>query len=118
MKLLREALGTLELHEDITTGVMVVSREMMKRADAMPEHTEGFVDLIRSIGSVSVAVFFQETSDDYYKISLRSKGTVNVEKIAAYFGGGGHVNASACKIAGDIGTVKKKVLAVVRASLL
>jgi len=118
MQLLREALGSLELYEDIKTGVMVVSRTMMRKTGAMPEHSEGFVDVIRSMGSVTVAVLFQEISQDYYKISLRSKGDVNVEKIASHFGGGGHVNASACRIAGDIGTVKKKLLDVLRASLL
>ena len=117
VQLLREALGTLELYEDIKTGFMVVTREMMTKIGAMPEHTEGFVDLIRSMGSVSVAALFQETSEDYYKISLRSKGDVNVERIAAYFGGGGHVNAAACRIAGVIGTVKKQLLDVLRASL-
>lgn len=115
--LLREALGTLELHENIKTGFMVVSRKMMERTGSMPEHTEGFVDLIRSIGSVSVAVFLQENSEDCYKISLRSKGNINVGKIAEHFGGGGHVNASACRIAGGIRTVKRKLLEVLQSSL-
>jgi phosphoesterase RecJ-like protein len=115
--LLREALGTLEIHEDIRTGIMSVSRQMMADTGAMPEHTDGFVDLIRSIGSITVAVFLQETSGNYYKISFRSKGEVNVERVAASFGGGGHVNASACRIAGDGETVKKTVLDALQAFL-
>jgi bifunctional oligoribonuclease and PAP phosphatase NrnA len=45
---------------------------------------------------------------------LRSKGKVNVEKIAAQFGGGGHMNAAACRIEGDIAEIKARMQKAVR----
>lgn len=116
--LLRDALGTLEIHEDMRTGIMSVSRRMMADTGAMPEHTDGFVDIVRSLEIVDVAVLLQETSENYYKISFRSKGELNVERVAASFGGGGHVNASACRIAGDGAAVKKAVLDALQALLV
>jgi len=52
--------------------------------------------------------------DNYYKLSLRSKGKISVEKIAKRFGGGGHANAAACRIKGDIETVKEEVLKAIK----
>ena len=58
--------------------------------------------------------FYYEASKNRFKISLRSKETVDVEKIAGRLGGGGHVKASACRVEGNIKTVKGKVLGVIR----
>ena len=49
-----------------------------------------------------------------FKISLRSKGKVNVEKIAKKFGGGGHINAAACRIEGDIDSVRSKIMEAIK----
>jgi phosphoesterase RecJ-like protein len=49
-----------------------------------------------------------------FKLSLRSKGKVNVEKIARKFGGGGHINAAACRIDGDIEAIQARVLEAVK----
>jgi phosphoesterase RecJ-like protein len=72
------------------------------------------VDIVRSIEGVQIAIFYYEASKNRFKISLRSKGTVDVEKIAGRLGGGGHVNASACRVEGDIKTAKGKVLGAIR----
>jgi len=114
IRLLKDALNTLEFDCQDKVGSVFVSQPMLREAKALPEHTEGFVDLIRSIKGVEVAVFFHETSKNQYKTSLRSKGRINVEKIARNFGGGGHVNASACSIEGNIVDVKKKLLTVIK----
>jgi phosphoesterase RecJ-like protein len=114
IRLLKDALHTLEFDCQDKVGSIFVSQPMLQEAKALPEHTEGFVDLIRSIKGVEVAVFFHETSKNNYKISLRSKGRINVEKIARNFGGGGHVNASACSIEGNIVNAKKKLFAFIK----
>jgi len=114
IRLLKDALNTLGFDCQDKVASIFVSQPMLREAKALPEHTEGFVDLIRSIKGVEVAVFFHETSKNNYKTSLRSKGRINVEKIARNFGGGGHVNASACSIEGNIVDVKKKLLTVIK----
>jgi phosphoesterase RecJ-like protein len=59
---------------------------------------------------VDVAAFFSEISENYYRVSLRSKGSINVERVARKFGGGGHVNAAACKIEGPLEDVKSRMV--------
>ena len=72
--------------------------------------TEGFIDFPLSIEGVEVAVSIMEAKENSYKISLRSKGKINVNEIASFFGGGGHVLASGCMISGFYEDVKDKLI--------
>lgn len=71
--------------------------------------TEGFVDFPLSIDGVEVAVSLLEVKKRQYKISLRSKGKVNVNAVAGTFGGGGHVLASGCMLNGELEDVIEKI---------
>jgi len=115
IQLMAKALNTLEFYEGGKVGSLYVTREMLRSVGALPEHTEGFVDIVRSIEGIEVAIFYYEFSKNRFKISMRSKETVDVERIARRLGGGGHVNASACRVEGDIKTVRGKVLGAIRA---
>jgi len=115
IRLLTRALDTMAFDWTKKVGYMVVLRSTLEEAGALMEHTEGFVDIPRSVQGVEVSVLFSEVSDRYFKLSLRSKGKVNVERVARTFGGGGHINAAACHIEGDLETVKQRVLDVIGA---
>jgi phosphoesterase RecJ-like protein len=71
--------------------------------------TEGFVDFPLTIDGVEVSISLLEVRNRQYKASLRSKGTVNVNAIAATFGGGGHVLASGCMLFGELEEVIEKL---------
>ena len=114
IRLMGKVLDTLEFYEGGKVGSIYVTQDMLRKEGALPEHTEGFVDIVRSIQGVEIAVCYYEVSRNRFKISLRSKGKVDVEKIAGKLGGGGHVNASACRVEGSIKTVKGKVLRAIR----
>jgi phosphoesterase RecJ-like protein len=113
IRLLTRVLDTLTFDWPKKVGYMVVSRRTLEAADALMEHTEGFVDIPRSIQGIEVSILFNEVSDQYFKLSLRSKGKVNVERVARTFGGGGHINAAACQIEGDLETIRQRVLDVI-----
>lgn len=63
---------------------------------------DGIIDQLRLTEGVEVAVFLYETGSHEYKVSLRSQRMVDVSSIASYFGGGGHVRAAGCTMAGSI----------------
>jgi len=93
IKLLGEAIQSLTLygdHQEI--GLMTITQKTMLQLGADEADTDGFVNICLSIDSVKVAMKFLELNDGF-KVSLRSKGKINVQKIAAEFGGGGHRNA-------------------------
>ncbi|OIP89992.1 MAG: hypothetical protein AUK24_05300 [Syntrophaceae bacterium CG2_30_49_12] len=114
IKLLMNVLETMTFDLGGKIGSLVVLRKAIESAGALQEHAEGFVDIPRSIEGVEVSILYNELSQNYFKISLRSKGKLNVEQIARAFGGGGHANASGCEIEGDIETVKHRVLDMTR----
>lgn len=89
-------------------------------AGAVPERfveSEELVNYPRSIGSVKVACLLREIGGGRVKVSLRAKGEVDVNKIAATFGGGGHANAAGCTITGPLDAVTSRVLDAVSAAL-
>jgi len=112
LKLLTLAFSTLKKKDRIAW--LTVTREMFKKTHTTAEDTENFVDYPRKIKDIEVAVFFREDGNKSYKISLRSKGKVDVAKIAQEFGGGGHPAAAGCNLNGSFQEVKKKVLRAVR----
>ncbi len=113
MKLLAKALDTMAFFWDRKIAVIHITKKMLEEAGALWEYTEGFVEFPRSIEGVEVAAFFSEIGDRIFKVSLRSRGSMDVEKIAGMFGGGGHHSAAACRITGDLESVKKQLVEAV-----
>ena len=109
--LLGESLQTMKLTDDGKIAWLWVTKEMLKKTKASLEGTEGIINFARSIGGVEIAILFRETgTEDKVKVSFRSKGEVDVNKLAAEFGGGGHPTASGCTVFGKIEYVEKKVI--------
>jgi len=62
------------------------------------------------MSDVQVAIFFRELPDRRYRISLRSKGDVNVSTVAEHFGGGGHKCASGCSLDGPLAVAVSRIV--------
>lgn len=79
------------------------TREDLERYGVSAAETENFVDYIRSIRGVRVAALFKSITDEQkWKVSLRSRGEVNVQKLSARFNGGGHYEAAGCEVSGSL----------------
>ncbi len=63
---------------------------------------DGIVDQLRVIDGIECAIFLYETGVHQFKVSLRSNSIVDVSRIAAYFGGGGHIRAAGCTMSGSV----------------
>ena len=112
MRLLGAALSGL--HRDADLAWMAVNREQMERCGALDEDCEGLVNYALAIEGVEVAIFFREQADRRWRVSLRSKGAVDVSAIAARFGGGGHHCASGCSLPGPVSVAAERILATLR----
>jgi phosphoesterase RecJ-like protein len=108
MRLLGSALSNL--HRDGELAWMHITREHMDRANATDEDSEGLVNYALAIEGVEVALFFREQSDGRFRVSLRSKGAINVASVAERFGGGGHECASGCSIEGPLSVAVERIL--------
>jgi phosphoesterase RecJ-like protein len=110
VKLMSEALNTLEFAFDNKVSIISLTQNVMGKVGAKDEDTDGLINLARDINGVEVALFFKEIKNGMIKVGLRSKEYADVSKVAQVFGGGGHIRASGCTVLGDINTVKNSVL--------
>jgi phosphoesterase RecJ-like protein len=112
MRLLGEALRNLKTEGHI--GWTWVMHKQMERYGAREEDCEGLVNYVLSIGEVEVAAFFRELPEGRFRVSLRSKGKLDVARVAERFGGGGHECASGCSLEGPLGEAVREVLEQLR----
>jgi phosphoesterase RecJ-like protein len=113
-------LPTLEVSGDKRVASVYVDSGMYSQSGARREDSEGIVNIPRSIKGIEVAALFKEESGkdgQFWKISLRSKGDVDVAKIAEGFGGGGHKKAAGCSIGGSLEDVKKRMFSAIEEAL-
>jgi len=89
---------------------IAVTQEQMQRFHAKEEDCEGLVNYVLSIGGVEVAAFFREMPEGRYRVSLRSKGKLDVAHVAESFGGGGHECASGCSVDGPLAEAVRQIL--------
>lgn len=80
--------------------VSCIDKKTMEFYGVQPSDLDGIVNQLRNIKGIDCAVFMYETESMEYKVSMRSSERVDVAKIAAYFGGGGHVRAAGCTMKG------------------
>ena len=93
VEVMRASLQTMQIYFNGKVAGMFIDEELAKIVDT----TEGLVDLIRVIDTVDVAFILQFKSENFIRVSLRSKG-VNVSEIAQKLGGGGHIRAAGCTL--------------------
>lgn len=114
LRLLAEVLATLSLEDGGRVAWMSLSYEMFQRYDLELDETEGFVNYARSVRGVELGIFFKELAPGEVKVSLRSGSAIDVSKLAAAFGGGGHARASGCTIYAPLNEAVEKMLRYVK----
>ncbi|PYS44689.1 MAG: hypothetical protein DMF71_02695 [Acidobacteria bacterium] len=83
---------------------------MQEQTKASDEDADGFVNYPLAVGEVEAVALFKECSPGLYRTSMRSKGDVNVAKVAEKFGGGGHRNAAGCTLRGTWDEIEQTVV--------
>jgi phosphoesterase RecJ-like protein len=112
MRLLGAALSNLQREGPLAW--IWVTQEQMERCQAKEEDCEGLVNYALAIQDVEVAAFLRELPNGRYRVSLRSKGGLNVAAVAERFGGGGHECASGCSLEGPLSAAVERILAEIR----
>ena len=112
LRLLGEALRTL--HQEGHLAWAWVTQQQMESCGAKEEDCEGLVNYVLSIGEVEIAAFFRELPDGRFRVSLRSKGKLDVARVAEKFGGGGHECASGCAVNGPLPEAVREILSQLR----
>lgn len=108
-----KSIENLQMFANGKIALTYLTRYEIEALNATKKETESIVQMLNEIENVETAVFIFETAMDEYKISLRSKGSVDVCAIAKKFDGGGHVKASGCSMEGHLSIVIQKIVAVI-----
>jgi phosphoesterase RecJ-like protein len=113
-KLLLLGAALNNLHREGRIAWMWITHHDMVRTCAAEEDCEGIVNYALSIADVEAAVFLRELPEQRIRMSLRSKGKINVAAIAEGLGGGGHENAAGCTVDGPLGRALEEILTELR----
>jgi bifunctional oligoribonuclease and PAP phosphatase NrnA len=114
LELMRALFESLRFSSHDRVASFSLAAATARRIGAKPEDNEGLIDHIRAVEGVVVAAFFEELPEGKIRISLRSKDArVDVCKVCAQFGGGGHVLAAGARIPGTLAEVEDRVLAAI-----
>ncbi len=109
MRYIGETLATLELHYQRRILTMYSTVAMSKENNIDPESIMNATRWVQGIKGIEVIIYLREEKEGVYKISLRSE-TVDVNKIAVLYGGGGHKQAAGCYLYGKLEEAKEKLL--------
>jgi phosphoesterase RecJ-like protein len=115
VRLLGAALSNL--HREGDMAWIWVTREQMNRCGAIEEDCEGLVNYALAVQGVEVSVFFREQADGRFRVSVRSKGKVDVGQVAEKLGGGGHRCASGCSVDGPLAAAVAQVIGGLRQAI-
>jgi phosphoesterase RecJ-like protein len=96
VKIFGAVLNGMQLDRSGRVALLSITQELARAAGATYDDTEGLINFPLTVKDIEAVAFFKEMPDGTWRVSMRSKGDVDVRAIASQFGGGGHVNASGC----------------------
>jgi phosphoesterase RecJ-like protein len=108
LQLLARVLSTLSFHSSGRLATAEMNKKMFFETAAIPADAEGFINFLRSVKSVDMAMLFREGAEGNVHVSLRSKGNVDVASFAQKRGGGGHRHAAAFEVSGKLGAIRSR----------
>jgi phosphoesterase RecJ-like protein len=114
IQLMGAVLSTARRDSSGRVALLRHSLEMQHSAHASDEDADGFVNYPLTVGEVEAVAMLRESEPGVYRTSLRSKGEVNVAKVAEKFGGGGHRNAAGCTLRGTWEEAEEKIIALLQ----
>ena len=107
LKIFGAVLNAMEVSPSGRAAVVYLDHAMARAAGGTYDDTDGLVNEALTVKEIQAVVFFKQSEGDTYRVSLRSKGNVDIGAIAREFGGGGHKNAAGCTVSGDIHALRQ-----------
>ena len=106
LKLFGAVMGAMQIDATGRIAILCLDREMARVAGGAYDETEGLSNEPLTVKAIQAVVFFKQEQGDEYRVSMRSKGAVDIGVVAKAFGGGGHRNAAGCSVTGPIDALR------------
>ena len=117
LRLMGAVLHSMELEARGRLACVHMSLQMLEETGSTYDDSDGLINLPLTVKDIDAVVFFKQIGPQAYRISMRSKGDVDVNRVASQFGGGGHKNAAGCAMTGAYGEIRKTIVAELERTL-
>ena len=107
LKLMGAILSRMQIDDSGRLAIVSVDEALVRSCNGTYEDTEGLINLPLTVREIQAVVFFKQIGPDEWRVSMRSKGDVNINAVAKEFSGGGHKNASGCSASGSLDDLKR-----------
>jgi phosphoesterase RecJ-like protein len=107
LKLSGALLSGMQIDPTGRIALLYLDHEIARAAGGTYEDTDGLINEPLTVKEVQAVVFFKHVQGDEYRVSMRSKGVIDVNAVAKEFGGGGHKNAAGCTAVGRIDALRQ-----------
>ncbi len=102
LKLFGAVLSAMQIDPSGRIAIVYLDHEMAAAAGGTYDDTEGLINLPLTVKEIQSVVFFKQNEGNSYRVSMRSKGDIDIGTVAKHYGGGGHKNAAGCSVDGPI----------------
>ena len=107
LKLFGAVLSAMQIDQTGRIAIVYLDHEMARAAGGTYEDTEGLINLPLTVKEIEAVLFFKQDEGEQYRVSMRSKGAIDIGAVAKSFGGGGHKNAAGCTVTGAVDALQK-----------
>ena len=114
LKLFGAVLSGMAIDETGQIAIVYLNPRMAREAGGTYEDTDGLINLPLTVKEIQAVIFFKEVAPDDYRVSMRSKGAIDIAAVAREYGGGGHKNAAGCSAAGPLEDLRRDFVQRVR----
>ncbi len=114
LRLFGSVLGGMQVDESGRIAVVYLNHTIAREAGGTYEDTDGLINLPLTVKEIQAVIFFKEVQGDEYRVSLRSKGAIDIAAVAKAYGGGGHKNAAGCSATGPLESLRRAFVQKVR----
>ena len=117
LRILGRIMDNLELEQEGRLAMSQITLAELNRVEGGPADLEQAVETLRLIPGVEVSALLRETPSGAIKVSMRSRGKVDVSSVAIGLGGGGHKNAAGVTLEGNLAGVRRQIQGLLRQRL-
>lgn len=117
LKLFGAVLSSMQLEGVGRLAALYIDDEIVRAAGGTHDDTEGLINFPLTVREIQAVVFFKQETPNQYRISLRSKGEIDIGRVAKQHQGGGHKNAAGCTVNGTLEQVRSLIVPAVLAEI-
>jgi phosphoesterase RecJ-like protein len=110
LKLFGCVLNAMRTDQSGRIAILHLDHEMAREAGGTYDDTEGLINEPLTVKEIQAVIFFKQIEGDEYRVSMRSKGEVDIGAVAREFGGGGHKNAAGCTVTSTIDALRRTLI--------